>query len=86
VVYVSATPASYELEKVEGNIVEQVIRPTGLMDPEIEVKPAREQIDNLLYEIRKRVDKGERVVVDRPYVREHLGNLIGDEDLSRYIL
>lgn len=63
VVYVSATPASYEREKAGGNIVEQVIRPTGLIDPEIEVRPAKGEIDDLLYEVRKRVDKGERVLI-----------------------
>ena len=63
VVYVSATPASYELEKSNRTIVEQVIRPTGLMDPAIIVRPARTQVDDLLEEIRKRVERKERVLV-----------------------
>lgn len=62
-VFVSATPADYELEKSQGVIVEQVIRPTGLLDPEISVRPVRNQIDDLLAEIRKRVIKKQRVLV-----------------------
>ncbi len=62
-VYVSATPGPYELEKSDGVVVEQVIRPTGLLDPEIDVRPIANQIDNLLFEIRKRQEKGERVLV-----------------------
>jgi excinuclease ABC subunit B len=62
-VYVSATPAEYELKKGEGRIVEQIIRPTGLIDPEVEVKPARYQVDDLLQEIQKRVVRQERVLV-----------------------
>jgi excinuclease ABC subunit B len=63
VIYVSATPAEYEIGKSEGAVVEQVIRPTGLMDPEIIVRPARTQVDDLLEEIRKRVERKERVLV-----------------------
>ena len=63
VIYVSATPADYELGKSAGAVVEQVIRPTGLMDPEIIVRPARHQVDDLLEEIRKRVERRERVLV-----------------------
>ena len=63
VVYVSATPGSYELEKVGGEVVEQVIRPTGLLDPEIEVLPASEQVPHLLTQIRERVAVGHRVLV-----------------------
>ena len=63
VVYVSATPASYELEKTEGIFVEQVIRPTGLLDPEIEVRPSLNQIDDLIEEIQVRVEKDERTLV-----------------------
>jgi excinuclease ABC subunit B len=63
VIYVSATPADYELEKGGGVIVEQVVRPTGLVDPEIEVRPAANQVDDLLEEIRKVVKGGERVLV-----------------------
>ena len=63
VIYVSATPGKYELEKTGGVVVEQIIRPTGLMDPEIEVRPVKGQVDDLLEEIRKRADAGERVLV-----------------------
>lgn len=62
-IYVSATPAQYEMQKSEGLRVEQIIRPTGLMDPEIEVKPAKHQVDDLLAEIRERIEKNERVLV-----------------------
>lgn len=63
VVYVSATPGPYELKQSEEKIVEQVIRPTGLMDPRITIKPAATQVDDLLTEIKKRVEKKERVLV-----------------------
>lgn len=63
VIYVSATPADYELEKSEGVYVEQIIRPTGLLDPEIEVRPSLNQIDDLLEEIQLRTEKDERVLV-----------------------
>jgi excinuclease ABC subunit B len=63
VVYVSATPARYELERSRGGIVEQLIRPTGLMDPALIVRPARNQVDDLLEEIRKRSERKERVLV-----------------------
>jgi len=63
VIYVSATPGEYELRKSEGVVVEQLIRPTGLLDPEIEVRPSRNQIDDLLEEIDERVKKNERVLV-----------------------
>ena len=63
VIFVSATPADYELEKSEGVIVEQVIRPTGLLDPVIEVRPSLNQIDDLLEEIQVRIEKDERVLV-----------------------
>lgn len=62
-VYVSATPANYELEKSNGLIVEQVVRPTGLLEPPIEVRPSKDQIDDLLEEIQIRVEKDERVLV-----------------------
>ena len=61
-VYVSATPAEYELERCQGLIVEQVVRPTGLLDPPIEVRPASSQMDDLLEEIRKRAERDERVM------------------------
>lgn len=63
VIYVSATPADYELEKSEGVVVEQVIRPTGLLDPVIEVRPSLNQIDDLLEEIQLRIERDERVLV-----------------------
>ena len=63
VVYVSATPGEYEFKKSQGIIVEQIIRPTGLIDPVIEVRPVKHQVDNLLEEVRKRVAKKERVLV-----------------------
>ncbi|MDP4636820.1 MAG: excinuclease ABC subunit UvrB [Crocinitomicaceae bacterium] len=62
-IYVSATPADYEIEKSEGVIVEQVIRPTGLLDPLIDVRPSLNQIDNLIEEIHLRIEKDERVLV-----------------------
>jgi excinuclease ABC subunit B len=62
-VFVSATPAEYELQKSKGVVVEQIIRPTGLMDPEVEVRPAAKQVDDLLEEVRKRVASKERVLV-----------------------
>jgi excinuclease ABC subunit B len=61
--YVSATPGPWELEQAEGRVVEQLIRPTGLMDPEIVVRPARHQVDDLLGEVRERVAAGDRVLV-----------------------
>ena len=62
-VYVSATPAEFELKKAHGVVVEQIIRPTGLIDPKLTIRPTKGQIDDLLEEIRKRVDVGERVLV-----------------------
>ena len=63
VVYVSATPGPYELTKSSGVVVEQIIRPTGLVDPQVEVRPIKGQVDDLLNEIRKRVEQNERVLV-----------------------
>ena len=63
VIFVSATPADYEKEKSAKNIVEQIIRPTGLLDPQIEVKPVENQVDDLIGQIRERVEKQERVLV-----------------------
>jgi len=63
IVYVSATPGPYELTKAAGVVVEQIIRPTGLVDPEVEIRPVRGQIDDLLHEIRDRAQKNERVLV-----------------------
>jgi excinuclease ABC subunit B len=62
-IYVSATPGPYELTKSAGVVVEQIIRPTGLVDPQVEIRPVKGQIDDLLHEIRDRVSKGERVLV-----------------------
>jgi excinuclease ABC subunit B len=77
VIFVSATPGPYELTKSSGVVVEQVIRPTGLVDPDIEVRPTRNQIDDLLGEIRKRTQVGERVLVTTLTKRMA-------EDLSEY--
>jgi excinuclease ABC subunit B len=79
VIYVSATPADYELEACGGVAVEQVIRPTGLKDPEMEVRPASNQVDDLLGEIRERVERGERVLVTT--LTKRLA-----EDLTEYYL
>ena len=62
-IYVSATPSDYEIEKCEGIIIEQLIRPTGLLDPEISIRSSKDQIDDLLEEIRIRIEKNERVLV-----------------------
>jgi excinuclease ABC subunit B len=77
VVYVSATPGPYELTKSEGVVVEQIIRPTGLVDPEIEIRPIKGQVDDLLNEIRKRVALNQRVLVTTLTKRM-------SEDLSEY--
>ena len=77
VIFVSATPGPYELTKSSGVVIEQVIRPTGLVDPEIEVRPTRNQIDDLLHEIRQRAQAGERVLVTTLTKRMA-------EDLSEY--
>jgi excinuclease ABC subunit B len=63
VIYVSATPGPYELTKTSGAVIEQIIRPTGLLDPEVEVRPIRGQVDDLLHEIRLRAERNERVLV-----------------------
>ena len=62
-IYVSATPGNYELEKVQGEVIEQIIRPTGLLDPVVEVRPVKGQIDDLLEECRQRAERNERVLV-----------------------
>ena len=77
VVYVSATPGPYELTKSGGAYVEQVIRPTGLIDPEIEIRPVKGQVDDLLEEIRVRAERNERVLVTTLTKRMA-------EDLSEY--
>src|SRR6202008_4913548 len=63
VVYVSATPGPYELTKTSGVVSEQIIRPTGLLDPEVEIRPIRGQVDDLLHQIRLREERNERVLV-----------------------
>src|SRR5690606_17314656 len=78
-IFVSATPANYEFEKSEGVVVEQIIRPTGLLDPEIQVRPVKNQIDDLINEIRQRSVKGERVLVTTLTKRM-------SEDLTDYLL
>ena len=78
VVFVSATPADYELEQCQGVVVEQIIRPTGLLDPEIEVKPTKHQMDNLIEEITAVTDRKERVLVTTLTKRMA-------EDLSEYL-
>jgi len=77
-VFVSATPGPFELESSEGEVVEQVIRPTGLLDPEVEVRPAEHQVDDLLAEIRPVVERGERVLVTTLTKRM-------SEDLTTYL-
>ncbi|MBB5077253.1 excinuclease ABC subunit UvrB [Nonomuraea endophytica] len=78
-VYLSATPGSYELGRVKGDVVEQVIRPTGLVDPEVVVKPTKGQIDDLVHEIRERADRDERVLVTTLTKKM-------SEDLTDYLL
>jgi len=77
-IYVSATPGDYELEKVKGDVVQQIIRPTGLLDPLIEVRPSKGQIDDLIYEINERTKKNERVLITTLTIRMA-------EDLSAYL-
>ncbi|TLV00825.1 excinuclease ABC subunit UvrB [Dyadobacter luticola] len=77
-IFVSATPAEYELRKSEGVVVEQIIRPTGLLDPEIEVRPSLNQIDDLLEEITKRIKMGDRVLITTLTKRMA-------EELSKYL-
>jgi excinuclease ABC subunit B len=79
VIYVSATPGPYELQKTGGAYVEQVIRPTGLLDPEVEVRPVRGQVDDLIGVIRERIAKDERVLVTTLTKRM-------SEDLTRYLM
>ncbi|MDO5606950.1 MAG: excinuclease ABC subunit UvrB, partial [Capnocytophaga sp.] len=78
VIYVSATPADYELQKSEGAYTEQIIRPTGLLDPEIEIRPSENQIDDLVEEIQLRVEKDERTLVTTLTKRMA-------EELSKYL-
>ncbi len=78
VICVSATPGDYELDKVNGEVVEQIIRPTGLLDPEVEVRPSKGQIDDLAYEIDLRVQKEERVLITTLTVKMA-------EELTKYL-
>ena len=78
VIFVSATPGNYELEKVDNHVIEQIIRPTGLLDPKIEVRKTKGQIDDLIYEISERVKKNERTLVTTLTVRMA-------EELTRYL-
>jgi excinuclease ABC subunit B len=78
-IYLSATPGNFELQKVNGDVVEQVIRPTGLIDPEVIVKPTKGQIDDLLHEVHLRVERGERVLVTTLTKKM-------SEDLTDYLL
>jgi len=76
-IYVSATPGPYELQATGGEVIEQVIRPTGLIDPPIDVRPVRHQVDDLLHEVRGRIERGERVLITTLTKRMA-------EELSRY--
>ena len=78
VVYVSATPGDYELEKANNEVVEQIIRPTGLLDPTIEVKPSKNQIDDIVDEIKKRIELNERVLITTLTIRM-------SEELTNYL-
>ena len=77
-IYVSATPGDYELDKVHGEVIEQIIRPTGLLDPEVEVRPTTGQIDDLVDEIKARIERDERTLITTLTVRMA-------EDLSDYL-
>ena len=78
VIYVSATPGDYELEKVNNKVTEQIIRPTGLLDPIIEIKPTKNQIDDLIEQINKQIDKNERTLITTLTIRMA-------EELSSYL-
>ncbi len=84
VIYVSATPGDYELEKAQNHKVDQIIRPTGLLDPTIEIRPSKGQIDDLLGEIRKRKEKNERVLITTLTIRmaEELTNYLKELDIK----
>jgi len=83
-IYVSATPGEYELEQSNNVVVEQIIRPTGLLDPTIEIRPSKNQIDNLVEEIKKRIAKNERVLITTLTIRmaEELTNYLKDLDIK----
>ena len=77
-IYVSATPGEYEYLKSDGIVIEQIIRPTGILDPIIEIKPSKNQIDDLFEEISSRVEKNERILITTLTKRM-------SEDLSKYL-
>ena len=83
-IYISATPGDYELERVNNNYVEQIIRPTGLLDPTVEVRNTKGQIDDIVGEIRKRIDKNERVLITTLTIRmsEELTNYLKNLDIK----
>ena len=83
-IYVSATPGDYEMEKVSNEVVEQVIRPTGLLDPTIEIKPSLGQIDDIISEIEKRIEKNERVLITTLTIRmsEELTNYLKEMNIK----
>ena len=83
-IYISATPGDYELDKVDQQVVEQIIRPTGLLDPKVEVRETMGQIDNLLEEIRKNIEKNERILVTTLTVKmaEDLTDFLKKQDLK----
>ena len=83
-IYVSATPGDYELEKTNNTFVEQIIRPTGLLDPTIEIRPSKGQIDDLVGEIKDRIDKNERVLITTLTIRmaEELTNYLKELDIN----
>lgn len=88
IVYMSATPADYELEKSDGVVIEQIVRPTGLLDPPVEVRPCGNQVDDLLEEVDEEVKKGNRVLVTTLTKRmsEELTSYLGDLNIkARYI-
>ena len=84
VIYVSATPGDYELEKVDGQVAEQIIRPTGLLDPTVEVRSTKNQIDSLVEEINKRIENNERVLITTLTIRmaEELSNYLKSIDIK----
>lgn len=84
VIYVSATPGDYELEKTSNQFIEQIIRPTGLLDPTIEVRPSKGQIDDLIGEIKDRITKNERTLITTLTIRmaEELTNYLKDIDIK----
>ena len=84
VIYVSATPGDYEMEKVHNKVVEQIIRPTGLLDPTIEVKPTKNQIDDLVEEINRRIEQNERILITTLTIRmaEELTDYLKNIDIK----